>query len=172
MIFLVEGIDRVGKSTLCDKLSKVTGAVVFRANSTQFVSNSDKDIYNEADKAYKLYKLAYDIGSDAIFDRMHLSDVVYATLRRGFDLESSFEVFKKIDEVANVYGVNVIYIKPDEQGGLSRCEKMAGESLEQDLKFFDRVYDMSICNKVCIHTSDIDDAIDAIKMSRTQHIEG
>lgn len=168
MILLVEGIDRVGKSTLCDKLSKTTGAVVFRANSTQFVRNSSKDIYNEADKAYKLYKLAHDAGSDVIFDRMHLSDAVYAILRRGFDLESSLEVFKNVDEVASAYGVNVIYIKPDEQGGLSRCEKMAGESLEQDLKLFDRVYDKSVCNKVCIHTSDIDDAIDAIKMSRIE----
>lgn len=168
MIFLVEGIDRVGKSTLCDKLSKETGAVVFRANSTQFISNSDKDIYNEADKAYKLYKLAHDTCSDVVFDRMHLSDAVYATSRRWYDLESSLDVFKKVDEVASQYGVSILYIKPDEQGGLSRCEKMAGESLEHDLELFDRVYGMSICNKVCIHTSDIDDAIDAIKMSRIE----
>ena len=166
MILLVEGIDRVGKSTLCDKLSKATGVVVFRANSTQFVRNSSKDVYNEADKAYKLYKLAYDTGSDVIFDRMHLSDAVYATSRRMYDWESSIDVFNRIDEIACQYGVNILYIKPDEQGGLSRCEKMAGERLGQELKLFDCVYDMSICDKVCIHTSDIDDAIDAIKMSR------
>lgn len=172
MILLVEGIDRVGKSTLCDKLSKATGAVVFRANSTQFVRNDSKDIYNEADKAYKLYKLAYDTGSDVIFDRMHISDAVYAISRRMYDLESSISIFKKIDKVASQYGVKVLYIKPDEQGGLSRCEKMAGEHLRQELKLFDRVYNESTCSKVCIHTSDIDDAIDAIKMLHMPFTEG
>lgn len=56
MLIIVEGIDRVGKTTLCEMLSKSFGIKIFKHDSKLFkLDKMDND--NETDKAIKIYEI-------------------------------------------------------------------------------------------------------------------
>ena len=97
MIIIVEGIDRVGKTTLCNKLSKELSIPIYKHNNEQF-SYSRMDNDNETDKMLQLIDLYSILDGDLIFDRFHISDLVYGTMLRNYNMQSAGINYKLIDD--------------------------------------------------------------------------
>lgn len=157
-IVVVEGIDRTGKSTFCEKLSNELGYKIFRAPTTVLVNNQQKDFVNEADKCLKLATLAAISGQDIVFDRLHFSDAVYSITRRNFYQPAVEDIFRTVDKEIARMPVHVVYFIPDADG-IEGCEARAGESLKNDKEVFDWCYDVSKCMKSKARFSEIDDLI-------------
>ena len=86
MLIIVEGIDRVGKTTLCNMLKDKLGFKIYKHKNNNFnYSKMDND--NETDKMLQLLDLYEQIGSDVniVFDRFHWSDFVYGKIERNYN---------------------------------------------------------------------------------------
>ena len=157
-IVIVEGIDRVGKSTFCKKMRYVLGYKLFSMQDTQFVRNPDKDFVHDADTCLKLVTLAATSEQDIVFDRLHFSDAVYSITCRNFYQPAVEEVFRAVDKEIARMPVHVVYFVPD-VGGIKACEARAGKSLKKDEEEFDWCYSISKCEKSKARFSEIDDLL-------------
>lgn len=96
MLLIVEGIDRVGKSTMCKELSKQFGGIPVY-EEIRF-DNSIKDSDNETDKILSMLNILKHVGGDLIFDRLHLTDFAYGIEKRKYKREKAKNNLLKIDE--------------------------------------------------------------------------
>ena len=114
--FLIDGIDRLGKSTLIDKIQEKYGYHLvihydkpkvlneFLAMAMEFTDKTGNDLLNEARHLYQIHAnrnmfelMKTDI--PIIFDRTHLGEMVYAPLYRGYSGGYVFQIEKDfIDE--------------------------------------------------------------------------
>ena len=69
MILIVEGIDRVGKSTLVEKLKKMVGFYPYHNDTNFKVEVMDND--NETDKLLKMLLICDASDPLIVFDRFH-----------------------------------------------------------------------------------------------------
>ena len=84
MIIVVEGIDRVGKTTLCNKIKEMTGYEIFKHSGNFDYKRMDND--NETDKMLQVLKIAEIGKANIIFDRFHFSDFCYGTIERDYNI--------------------------------------------------------------------------------------
>lgn len=145
MIVSVEGIDKTGKSTFCEAIAEGTSFFNFRCPETSFVKNEDKNMYDEADKCYKMALLASTTYSDVVFDRLHFSDIVYGVVLRKYDKAEAFNVFKKLDSELSKLGLLVYYFKPKSVAYSSLLE---GRDLTEDFEMFEILSNMSKCMQI------------------------
>ena len=92
MLIIVEGIDRVGKTTLCNMLKDKLGFKIYKHKNDNFnYSKMDND--NETDKMLQLLDLYEQIGSDVniVFDRFHWSDFVYGKIERNYNEDKAVQ---------------------------------------------------------------------------------
>ena len=124
MIIIVEGIDRVGKTTLVNKLHEMTGFPVYKNNTEFKLENMDNE--NETDKMIKMLQICEFSRANIIFDRFHWTDAVYGTVHRGYDFDRARENVKRIDEILSRMEAIVILVEPTD---VFASSKEHGESL-------------------------------------------
>lgn len=113
-IIIVEGIDRVGKTTLVNKLVKELGYSKFiPANANLSYRELNPRLANiiETEKCYAtLATLATleNIDYKIVFDRFHISEYVYGQVERGYTNNECYH----IDEVLAQLNALLIYIHP------------------------------------------------------------
>lgn len=113
MIFVVEGIDKVGKTILCNKLSEKTGIPVFKedVNFKYWIERFDKGLVREllVEKMLSILRVLKLTDSSMIFDRFHLSEYVYGFIERlaGFDYK-----IKEIDYILLEMDARIIVMHP------------------------------------------------------------
>lgn len=92
-----------------------------------------------------LYKLYPD--NKIIFDRFHLSNLIYGHINRQYNLNSAEENFFTIDkELANLDDVYLIKVNPTD---LSRSSKEHGSDLSKHYDMFNKYFKLSnIPNKI------------------------
>ena len=111
MIIIVEGIDRVGKTTLCNKLSEEFGITIHKYKG--IIKYNDMNNSEETDKTLGLIQLIKETNSDIIFDRTYFSDFVYGVLERNYDIDKAKHNFDMIDVVlSEMEDVFLIYVLP------------------------------------------------------------
>lgn len=111
MIIIVEGIDRVGKSTLCEMLSKEFNIPVYKhiGDFEYFKMNND----NETDKFLQILQICKLTDSDIIFDRFHLTDNVYGIIERYYNITRANKNFTIVDDfISEMQDVFLIYVLP------------------------------------------------------------
>lgn len=148
MLIIVEGIDRVGKSTLVNKIQEATGFVTYHDDSGFCLDKMDND--NETDKMLKMLQIYNLRKPGIIFDRFHWTDFVYGCLQRNYPFERALENKDRIEEKLIALDAVIVLVKPtdieesSQQHGrdLSRHEQLF-EFLfrESKLKKRDCVYD-------------------------------
>ena len=108
MIIIVDSIDRVGKTTLCEKLAKGTGLKIYKHSEEgkKYSEMTDEGETSTMLAMLSLYKLYPENG--VIFDRFHLSNTIYGQLYRNYDPSTSFKNFKKIDKVLSDFKDTVL----------------------------------------------------------------
>lgn len=146
MIIIVDSIDRVGKTTLCNLLAEKLDAKIYKHSSKRGYSvMTDSNETNAMLAMIDLYKLYPD--NKIIFDRFHLSNLIYGHINRQYNLNSAEENFFTIDkELANLDDVYLIKVNPTD---LSRSSKEHGSDLSKHYDMFNKYFKLSnIPNKI------------------------
>lgn len=148
MLVIVEGIDRVGKTTLCNMLSKEIDFPIFKLDA--LFGCEDMKRNNEVNNA--ILQLQRCTKFNAILDRFELTEFAYG-FTRGYDCSEYYDKLLKITPDDTI----LIYVKPTdinrsikEHGGDLFTQHILFESLYKKwpLKKFDTKYEkISDCVK-------------------------
>jgi thymidylate kinase len=128
MIIIVEGIDRVGKSTLCNRLesigfSKLNGKLV--CENAKIRNDIERDrITAQTD----LLKIIHN-NNDIVIDRFHISQMVYSIMEREVDVHMS-----NIDEELSKLNCKIVFVNPTD---IETSSKQHGKDLTMYQKLFD-----------------------------------
>ena len=159
MIIIVEGVDRVGKTTLCNALSNETSIPIYKHHNI-VMNYSDMDNSNETDKMLQLIDVCNITHSSIIFDRFHFSDYVYGTLERGYDTISSIENLKLIDNVLRRSNALLILMRPTD---IKKSSEEHGKDLTLYFKLMQNAYRLSAMNMITCDYNTMQRAIDYVK---------
>lgn len=149
-IIVVEGIDRVGKTTIANKIrieSEYDPFMKFQMfkHDESFVSYDKMDTDNEADKMAQLLTIADMFNCNVLFDRFHLSDFVYGIVGRGYKFSDAYHNMQAIDTMLSDMNSVLVYVKPTDL-------KRSSDEHRSDLTMHDRLMDAafhdSLMNKI------------------------
>lgn len=160
MVIIIEGIDRVGKTTLCDMIIDALpdmNFVRFRDDTRYAHSFQSMDINTE--KINTLQNLMeQDLVDNVILDRYHLTEWVYGGVDRQYENDEMWDVDKRIQE--NVPCI-LIYVIPTDVR-LSSHEH--GKNLFRHNAWFNDAYSQTaIKNKIKVDYNTLNDAVEYVK---------
>lgn len=158
MMIIVEGVDRVGKSTLCNKLSKATGIVVHKYSG--LVKYKDMNNLEETDKMLGIIQVMKETNATLIFDRFHVTDFVYGSLERNYDKAAASQrcekIENKLDEVDAIY----IYVKATD---IKSSSEQHGKNLEKYEELFDFYFSKCKLKKFVCTYEQMDKVIEKVR---------
>lgn len=157
MIVVVEGIDKVGKTTLAKKLE-----------DAGFIYLKDKFmVHREAVKSFPDYslgkcesflKVAEDLhskGKNVVIDRLHLTEIVYGAAERGYWDDNKAGCFA-IDMLLANLGAILCYIEPS---NIKLSNELHGSPQEKKSELFEHVYRLSSMKKIKCNYETIDETV-------------
>ena len=147
MIIIVEGIDRVGKTTLCNKLSAELNMPIYK-HSQKIMDYSMMDNLNETDKMLQLLDICELTNANIIFDRFHFSDYVYGILERGYYTKIASENLYILDDKLFDMNAIIVYMHPTDI-------KMSSEQHGKDLiPYFELMNNVRNMSKTSVYVCD------------------
>ena len=161
MIIIVEGIDRVGKTTLCNKLKEELNIPIFK---NERVCN--RMLYNiEVELANQLTNFLSDVNCDVILDRFFYSEFVYGLA----DREYRNDFVLSLDEKLSKLNVLFILVEPTD---IDRSSDEHGKDLLLHKTLFDYCFDKSkIEHKIKVDYSTLDDAVNWVRRTMGIKVE-
>lgn len=166
MIFIIEGIDNVGKGTLIEGIQNRLGFHnVIKYDKPKALSIYEGSLQDYQARSFahgfKLLRAAAISDCRVIFDRFHLGELVYSPLHRGYsghyvlDMEKSVfkdDIFRRV--IRNVELILLRASKPEllPDDGKSLDPK----KINQEQALFDNVFAYSMFNKRVIEVQDED----------------
>lgn len=160
MIIIVEGIDRVGKSTLCKKIEKEIGFKTFESTYKNFSEMTNE---KETEKMIQLLSLSDQLNADIVFDRLYFSDYVYGSIERNYDKTESIKNFVSVDSFAFDLKNDVVLIMviPTD---LKRSSEEHGKDLSKYEEEFEKMFLRSgLKNKFRCTYNTLDEAVTFIR---------
>lgn len=153
MIVVVEGIDRVGKTTLCKMLSGLDDMIAFKDLYCKELTCMSGDVTRLAACSsmksliamYKSMKQNSSTSNASItFDRFHLTEAVYGNIERHVSLDVSEGTFKAIDDMLCEFGDEyvLVLVYPTD---LEWSEQKHGSSLSKHQDLFSKLFLESKC---------------------------
>lgn len=154
MLIIVEGIDRVGKTTLINLIHKKINFPIYRHIGKRDFNKIDNEI--ETDKFMQILEICKLSESNIIFDRFHWSDFVYGCLQRNYN-EANAIINKSIveDFLQELHAV-IILVKPID---IVSSSKQHGIDLTKHEQLFENVFDNSSLNKFACTYENLEDAV-------------
>lgn len=158
MFVIVEGVDRVGKTTLCDKLVNLG----FIKLKDKFISGTPNAQFSagKLDTAVSYIKQLNDLGYNIVADRLHLTELVYGTIERN---NVEITAITKLDyEIQKMFGADVLlaYVTPLDIKWSSNAD---GRDLSKYSDFFKEcVYNSTINKKYSGNCNSFDLFVDTI----------
>lgn len=164
MIIIIDSIDRVGKTTLANKLAEKLGARIYK-HAIKNGDYSEMKDDSETCAMFALINLATVYNDQiTIFDRFHLSNTIYGMIKRNYDLVSSARNFNAIDSALAELGDDVLLIKVNPTD-IERSSREHGSDLTPYYNLFNELYQKSnIKNKVEINYNGIDNLVEALAL--------
>lgn len=177
MLVIVEGIDRVGKSTLVEKLVNECGFVQYmcepRKYPVWFVGEQERkvstnspnicDLGSRGDVIANLSKMNAEvcmlealmpyIGRPVVIDRLHFSEAVYGNADRDY---SCSEAFFDFDYRLSKLGATVIYVEPTD---IERSSNEHGKDLTLHEEMFEDLLRVSACEVQRLKYDQIDEVV-------------
>lgn len=158
MIIIVEGIDRVGKTTLVNKLQKRLNLSIYKHKNT-VIDYDQMDNINETDKLLQLVDVCNCCNSSIIFDRFHLSETIYGILNRNYIVHKAINNFHLVDD-ALANNAILILVQPT---SIERSSLEHGSNLYYHNMMFNAFFDRSkIQYKFCCNYINMDKIIEEI----------
>lgn len=163
MIIIIEGIDRVGKTTLASKLSSELNIPVFKKD--RICGNEAKDeeatAFNYGNAAgivdmwnWKGFK------QDMIVDRFHWTESVYGQVDRGSSESKYYMVLIEERMLLRKDRYLMIYIRPT---SIERSSEEHGKDLSEHLKRFDELATVTQLNLIVGDYNQIDKIVGTVK---------
>lgn len=162
MIVIVEGIDRVGKTTLVNLLKEKTGLPVLADNYMYEHSHMRNDSRVNMEKIQTIINMARDVGGDFILDRLHWSEYVYGIFDRGYE---NYEDVMMLEEQLVKLGAKIILVEPT---NISESSRQHGKPLRQYRKVFNYLYMNTKLDKFICNYSTLNDAVDWVVENETK----
>lgn len=164
MIIIAEGIDRVGKTTLCNKLSTELNIPIFKKDRTDCkISTCQRDdILVNFGNAHGLIDAWSMLPSseDLIIDRFYWTEYVYTKVQR--DPSMSIELLKSVEDHMLMHNDKfiTIYVRPTD---IKWSSSMHGSDLSAHLFLFDKIFEQSKLHKLCTNYYELDTIFNIIK---------
>jgi thymidylate kinase len=133
MIVIVEGIDRVGKTTLCRALEE-KGFIYIKDFSPRANTKEEEDAKL---LTYASTILCVGRKHNVVVDRMHMTEFVYGLLERGYISEAALKVDQHVGRQNNV---KLVYMIPTD---LNKSSEEHGRGLDAHDKIFRALWDYS-----------------------------
>lgn len=176
MLVIVEGIDRVGKSTLVEKLVSECGFVQYLCENRKYpVWSIDLDgrKFNESPEIYDLGRhddvlanlskmnaevcmleaLMPYVDKPVVIDRLHFSEAVYGNADRDY---SCSEAFFDFDNRLSKLGAIVVYVEPTD---IARSSSEHGKDLTLHEEMFEDLLRVSACEVQRLKYDQIDEVV-------------
>lgn len=138
MIAVVEGIDRVGKTTLCNML-KAKGFIYLKDGQTLSVNPHEFPLFSagKLDTSIQYLKKLHEAGFNIVVDRLHMTEAVYGTVDRGAAL---LDKCAEIDiALQREFGPNVCLVHV-RATNIEEASERAGVDLREHEALFDVWY--------------------------------
>lgn len=136
-IIIVEGIDRVGKTTLINQIIDEFDYSVFKP-----LYLTRRTMEKETEKLYATLGVLTLLKQDKIiFDRFHLSEYVYGYCNRGYWNDEC----SKIDEILTQLNSLLIYVRPTD---IKHSSLEHGSSLVQHHEMFEKLFEVTKMRKI------------------------
>lgn len=149
MIVIVEGIDRVGKTTLVKMLEKAgftsfkdkfmvhnPGDPVTGGFSTEVINFKDFSS-GKLDTTLRMLKVLNENGQNIVVDRFHLTEFVYGIVERE---GTNSQFITAIDKELSRMGAVLVYVRPT---NIMWSSDQAGKNLGPHSEYFDWAVNMS-----------------------------
>lgn len=152
MIVVVEGIDRVGKTTLVNKLVDA-GFISLKDEfllDKSLVDNFNDYSIGKCESFVKLAKELHQQGKNVVIDRLHLTEYVYGIVERGGCNEKAVWM---IDMMLACQGAVLCYITPS---NWELTKELSGADQTQHAKYFDLAYGLSSMSHLKFTYEEID----------------
>lgn len=161
MLIIVEGIDRVGKTTLCKMISDEFGMPIFKEDKRQNY-NTELLMRENFGSMQSAINMARCTNSNVVFDRFHLTECVYGCIERRYDFDSAFNIFCTIDDLLmKNKDTKLILVRPT---NIELSSQMHGKYLGKHALAFDSLFECSkIQNKYACNFFSLQDAIKFIR---------
>lgn len=170
MLIIVEGIDRVGKTTLIDKLHERYNLPIFSDKYLEFnalvnhnesiaIKTNKTDIKSSIINIERMNSLTnylsqFGVQQNILVDRFHMSEYVYSKVERNFD---SLDAFKIIDNRLSELGTIIIYVRHLD---IDLSSELHGKKLNKHANEFDKIMLETNCKLFVTNYNDIDDFVD------------
>lgn len=164
MIIIVEGIDRVGKTTLCNRLSTELNIPIYkkeRVTTLTPVTQYATIMLNVGDAIGTVDFWSSDcFDGDIIVDRFYWTEYVYTRSERyvGIDRNLLQMVENRIMKHKDKF--IIVYVKPTD---IKLSSDMHGSDLSYHSELFDTVFNSSKLDIITTNFNELDNAIDTIK---------
>lgn len=157
MIVIVEGIDRVGKTTLVNMLRDKLGFKVFkkeRIGGNSYL-DSDESNYGNALGIVDVFNSEW-FDEDVVVDRFHLTEAVYSTLDRHSNNSVALMgyVEEQMCKCRNKY--ILIFVQPTD---VNRSSEEHGRDLTKHNNMFDSLYAYCNLDKICVNYETLEYAV-------------
>lgn len=172
MIIIVEGIDRVGKTTLVNKLVEACNIKSFfdsylkftyfdwESNKRIMINGERNNVVVNTEKINSLinfFEQFSDKIGNVLLDRFHISEFVYGFSDRDY---TSYEVFNTFDKRLAELNALIIYVKPKD---LEWSSKQHGSNLECHNRTFDYAVDVTRCEVMECDFDSLDEVVLKVK---------
>lgn len=144
MVTIIEGIDRVGKSTLANKIAEETGQKIIKYNDWLFMRNEEKDTNNEAEKSSMMLQIIKQFDLNCIIDRLYISDYVYGKMERNYEekgAENCLDNLYALNALLSTMKNEVIFIIPNDIKEVEDCAAEHGRDLIRHNLLFMKAYE-------------------------------
>lgn len=157
MLIIVEGIDRVGKTTLCNRISEKFNIPIWKEKLFTADSYEPKAV---AEQMMTVIKLSRLLKKDLILDRFHLSEIVYGIVERRYDSPYMWIIDNAIRDEACMILVDPV--------DLSKSSEEHGKDLTSHDDWFKKIFnDSRIHAKIQTNWNHMDFAEHFVEVSKT-----
>lgn len=155
MIIIVEGIDRVGKTTLCDMLKEKYSLPVFKFQPLYPITSMLRNC--EVDNCMlQMLETLEGHGVDIVLDRFTMSELVYGLMDRNYNASAPY---KLINERLLKMDCLLIYVEPTD---IEESSRQHGENLKFHDVLFNDCYTAWAGDKIKTNYLVLDEAVEIV----------